>query len=97
MFTCRQVCVYLRCNIAQVEGVVHGFLAPLVIGCSSKVTSVEATPLVVGVCRSVKHVNTDTGERQVTCLFDMFLPVCLTTPYLFASPVVFSELAVLPV
>lgn len=39
--------IYLWSNIAQVEGVIHGFLAPLMIGCCSQVASVEATPPVV--------------------------------------------------
>lgn len=54
--------VHLRGHIAQVKGVVHGLLSPLVIGCSSQVTSVEATPPVVSVGGPVEHVHAGRGE-----------------------------------
>lgn len=50
--------VYLWCHVAQVEGVLHGLLTPFVIGCSSQVTSVKTTPLVVGTGCSMKYVHT---------------------------------------
>lgn len=56
------VWVHLWSHVAQVEGVLHGFLTPLVIGCSGQVTSVEATPPVVSVGCPVKHVHA-VGER----------------------------------
>lgn len=53
--------VHLWGHVAQVEGVVHGLLSPLVIGRSSQVTSIKATPPVVGVGGSVEHVHTGDG------------------------------------
>ena len=52
------VCVHLWSNVAQVERVRHGFLTPLVIGCSSQVASIEATRPVVGIGGSVELVHT---------------------------------------
>lgn len=54
--------VYLWCDVAQVECVLHGFLTPLVIGCSSQVTSVEATSSVVSIGGSVENMHA-TGEN----------------------------------
>lgn len=54
---CVCVCVYLWSYVAQVERVRHGFLTRLVIGCSSQVASIEATPPVVGVGGSVELVH----------------------------------------
>lgn len=48
---------HLWSYVAQVERVVHGFLAPLVVRCCGQVTPVEPAPLVVGIGRSVENMN----------------------------------------
>lgn len=48
---------YLRGDVAEVEGVPHGFLAPLVVSGGGQVPAVEAAAAVVGVGSSVIFVH----------------------------------------
>lgn len=77
---------YLWSHIAQVEGVLHGLLTPLVIGCSRQVTPVEATPPVVCIRGSVEDVDAaDETLCRLNSIQPPDSPVCTTSTHLSSS------------